>query len=109
MSRYRFTLYASLVAALLLLLASVPGALAQSGGQYDLTWNTVDAGGVTALTAGAYTLSGTAGQPDAAVWSGGDYVITGGFWRAPGAAGGGYSIYLPLVLRQLEGLVLRNY
>jgi hypothetical protein len=98
MSRYRFTFYVSLLAALLLL-ASVPGAEAQSGGQYDLTWNTVDGGGVTALTAGAYTLGGTAGQPDAAVWSGGDYVITGGFWRAPGAAGGGYSIYLPLVLR----------
>jgi hypothetical protein len=76
---------------------------------YDLTWNTVDGGGVTYLTAGAYTLSGTAGQPDAALWSDGDYRLAGGFWRAPGAAGGGYSIYLPLVLRQLEGLVLRNY
>jgi hypothetical protein len=103
------------VAVLLLLLASVPGALAQSGASatlstgYDLTWNTVDGGGVTALTAGAYTLSGTAGQPDAAVWSGGEYTLAGGFWRAPAAAGGGYSIYLPLVLRQLEGLVLRNY
>jgi hypothetical protein len=97
-----------LALAALLLLVSVPGALAQSGGEYDLTWNTVDGGGVTALTVGAYTLSGTAGQPDAAVWSGGAYTLAGGFWRAPGAAGGGYSIYLPLVLRQLEGLVLRN-
>jgi hypothetical protein len=74
-------------------------ALAQSGGQYDLTWNTVDGGGVTYLAAGAYTLSGTAGQPDAAVWSGGAYTLAGGFWCAPVAAGGGYSIYLPLVLR----------
>ena len=95
----RLTAHIALCLVALFLLTSIPGALAQSAGQYDLTWNTVDGGGVTYLAAGAYTLSGTAGQPDAAVWSGGEYTLAGGFWRAPGAAGGGYSIYLPLVLR----------
>jgi len=71
-------------------------ALAQSGGGYDLTWNTVDSGGATFSTGGNYSLGGTIGQPDAGVLSGGDYTLAGGFW------GGGaveYKIYLPLILR----------
>jgi hypothetical protein len=77
-----------------LLLASV--ARAQSGGGYDLTWNTIDGGGYTWSEGGGYALGGTVGQPDAGVLSGGSYTLLGGFW------GGGtaqYGIYLPLVLR----------
>jgi len=95
--------------AVLLALALAVGALAvyaQAGGGYDLTWNTVDAGGVTRNTAsgGGYTLSGTAGQPDAATWTGGGYTLNGGFWHAAQAAGGtppgGASpVYLPIILR----------
>ena len=33
-------------------------------------------------TGGEFELSGTVGQVDAAVFSGGDYVLTGGFWFA---------------------------
>jgi hypothetical protein len=96
----RRTILLVIVVLALLGLAGLARSRAQSAGQYDLTWNTVDGGGVTALTVGVYTLGGTAGQPDAAVWSGGEYVLAGGFWRASAAAGGGgYSIYLPLVLR----------
>ena len=32
-------------------------AMAQSGGGYDLSWNTVDGGGVTFATGGGYTLT----------------------------------------------------
>ena len=78
-----------------LLIAAVP-ALAQSGEGYDLSWWTVDGGGTTAATGGGYTLGGTAGQADAAVWSGGEYTLSGGFW---GGAGVTYRIYLPLVMR----------
>ncbi len=53
----------------LLVLALPPAALAQSGGPYDLTWSNIGAGG--SASGGAYTLSGTAGQPDAAALSGG--------------------------------------
>jgi hypothetical protein len=55
--------------------------LAQSGGAYDLSWNTIDGGGGTS-TGGAYALSGTIGQPDAGAMSGGNYSLSGGFWGA---------------------------
>ncbi len=54
-------------------------ALAQSGGDYTLTWSTIDGGGGTS-SGGAYVLTGTIGQPDAAWSSGGQYELLGGFW-----------------------------
>jgi len=63
------------------LLAST--SLAQVGGEYDLSHNTIDGGGATFSTGDGYSLGGTAGQPDAASMSGGIYVLNGGFW--PGA------------------------
>jgi hypothetical protein len=62
---------------------------------YDLSWWTVDGGGAMPSDSNGYSLGGTAGQPDAAVWSGDDYILAGGFWG--GAVE--YRIYLPLVLR----------
>lgn len=47
---------------------------------YDLTWNTVDGGGVMFSTGGDLELSGTIGQPDAGAMSGGEFTLTGGFW-----------------------------
>lgn len=88
---------APLVAIASLLMVSV--ALAQSGADYSLPWWTVDGGGVTNRTQGGYTLGGTAGQPDALVWSDGSYVLSGGFWEGGFAAGADYRVYLPLVLR----------
>src|SRR5687768_1962491 len=64
----------------LLVLGVAPQALAQSGGIYDLSWNTTDGGGSTSATGGAYSLGGTIGQPDAGASSGGAYALTGGFW-----------------------------
>jgi hypothetical protein len=50
-------------------------------GQYAITWSTHDAGGGES-SGGAYTLAGTAGQPDAGVHSAGPYTLVGGFWGA---------------------------
>lgn len=64
----------------LLLLGAVPQILAQSGGNYDLTWHTNDGGGITFVNGGAYELGGTIGQHDAGASSGGAYALTSGFW-----------------------------
>jgi hypothetical protein len=71
-------------------------ASAQSGGGYDLTWSTIDGGGMMLLTGGDYSLGGTIGQPDAGVMNNGGYSLTGGFW---GGAAVQYNIYLPVVLK----------
>ena len=86
-----------LVMYLLLILALTADlALAQSGGDYDLSWSTVDGGG-GASAGGDFRLSGTAGQPDAGALSGSNYRVGGGFWG--GGAAAEYGIYLPLLLR----------
>ncbi len=64
---------------LLFALVVVSSALAQSGGDYELSWTTIDGGGGMSR-GGAYSLTGTIGQPDAAWSSGGDYELLGGFW-----------------------------
>jgi hypothetical protein len=70
-------------------------ASAQTGGTYDLTWNTLDGGGGTS-TGGTYSLSGTIGQPDAGTLTGGSYTLNGGFWNdALNVA----KLFLPLILR----------
>ena len=56
---------------------------------FSLDWWTVDGGGGTS-TGGQYSLSGTIGQPDAGITSGGSYTLLGGFWgvavvQTPGA------------------------
>jgi hypothetical protein len=48
---------------------------------YEIPWFTIDGGGGTS-TGGVYSVSGTIGQPDAAVMSGGQYAVVGGFWSA---------------------------
>jgi hypothetical protein len=63
------------------LLAALP-ALAQ----YEISWHTIDGGGVMNSTDGqpnGFELSGTIGQPDAQsppVMFGGTFELTGGFW-----------------------------
>jgi hypothetical protein len=80
-------------AVVLLLIGS--SVLAQSGGGYDLTWNTVD-GGYTFSTGGNYSLGSTVGQADAGVLTGGSYTLVGGFW---GGTEVQRKLYLPLLLR----------
>ncbi len=45
-----------------------------------MTWNTIDGGGATFSTGGAYELGGTIGQADAGALAGGSYDLIGGFW-----------------------------
>jgi hypothetical protein len=60
----------------ILLLAAAMSAHAQ----YAIDWFTLDGGGGQS-SGGAYTITGTIGQPDAhAQADGGIYSITGGFW-----------------------------
>ncbi len=65
-----------------LVLAGV--AFAQSGGGYDLRWNTQDSGGSSMSGANGYVLVGTVAQPDSnpagALNGGGGYALRGGFW-----------------------------
>lgn len=71
-------------------------ALAQSGGGYDLTWNSIDSGGVMFSAGGGFSLGGTIGQPDVSTaLEGGGYSLVGGFWSGIPS----YRIYLPLILK----------
>ena len=61
-----------------------------SAQNYSIDWFTIDGGGGTS-TGGVFSVSGTIGQPDAGVMSGGSYSLVGGFWgivsavQTPGA------------------------
>src|SRR5438874_13141795 len=46
---------------------------------YAIDWYKVAGGGGTS-TGGVYSVSGTAGQPDAGTMTGGSYGLVGGFW-----------------------------
>lgn len=74
------------IGGVLLLLLLPLSALGQS---YDLSWRTIDGGGSTFMTGGAFRLGGTTGQHDAGPVplpvTGGTFVLRGGFW--PGAGG----------------------
>jgi hypothetical protein len=60
-------------------LSLVSHTLAQSGGDYELTWSTIDGGGGVS-SGGPYELIATIGQPDAAYSAVGNYELLGGFW-----------------------------
>lgn len=81
----------------LVLLGGAVSSYAQSGGGYDLTWNTIDNGGGV-IGNGAYTLDSTIGQSEASTpLSNGEYTLVGGFWT--GVSTAQYHIYLPVVSR----------
>lgn len=70
---------------ILALLLAAPLVLAQSGGGYDLKWNTQDAGGtkmsaVIGVGGRTFSIVGTVGQADASgAQTGGTYTLRGGF------------------------------
>lgn len=47
---------------------------------FDMSWNTLDGGGVTFASGGDFDLGGTIGQPDTDYLSGGGFTLAGGFW-----------------------------
>jgi hypothetical protein len=59
--------------------------LATHAQNYSIDWFKVAGGGGTS-TGGPYSLSGTAGQPDAGAMTGGNYSLAGGFWSLVSAA-----------------------
>ena len=73
------------LATLALAFALAASVHAQTGGGFDLTWNTI-AGGGGASNGGGFEVDGTAGQTDAATMSGADFTLSGGFWAAFSAA-----------------------
>jgi len=60
---------------------------AAAGGDFDLSWHTIDGGGGTS-SGGDFVLRGTIGQPDAGDLSGGDFTLRGGFWQTFGVGCG---------------------
>jgi len=86
--------------ALALLLVS--GALAQSGGSFDLLRWTVAGGGAISSGGGSYVLGSTVGQAGAGTVNGGSYTIYAGFWK-PGAVikapPSKLPVYVPVVLQ----------
>ena len=80
----------------ILFILSSAVALAQTGDGFDLSWSTIDGGGGTS-SGGAFSLSGTVGQPDASVaMTGGSYTLQGGFWAGVPPT---YEMYLPVTAR----------
>jgi uncharacterized membrane protein len=85
------------VFALALLVVSI--AAAQTGGNYDLSWSTIDNGGGSS-SGSSYTLEGTLGQPDTGASSGGSYTLYGGFWGGGSVAyAESHPVYLPIIIR----------
>jgi len=74
------------ITVLVMSMLSIGGTSAIVAEELDLTWRTIDGGGVMRSTAGNLELSGTIGQPDAGRMSAGKLSLTGGFWFeiAPG-------------------------
>jgi len=59
-------------------------ALHDAGAQeLDLAWYTVDGGGTMFSSGAAFELGGTVGQADSGILAGGDFSLSGGFWRPP--------------------------
>ena len=92
----KLTLIFLLLALAASLVISTVRAQSQAAG-YDLFWWTVDGGGVPPSTGNGYSLGGTAGQPDASVWTGSGYTLAGGFWRGAEVE---YHVFLPLALQE---------
>lgn len=83
-------------AILLATLAMTAVVHAQSGGDFDLSWNTIDSGGAMGSTGGDFGLSGSIGQAEAGTVAGGEFALSGGFWLQ---AAVGYGLMLPIVMK----------
>jgi len=82
------------VIALLFIMATA--AYASSGGEYEISFYTIDGGGGTS-SGGVYEVTGTIGQHDASEpISGGTFSLFGGFW---GRGFLDYFNFLPLILK----------
>ena len=70
--------------------ATIAAATWSAQAQYSIDWWSIDGGGGQS-TGGVFSVTGTIGQPDAGVMSGGNFTLQGGFWgvvaaiQTPGA------------------------
>jgi hypothetical protein len=65
--------------------AAIAMTTAPAHAQLSISWYTIDGGGGTS-TGGAFTLTGTIGQPDAgAALTAGGFSLSGGFWTGAGS------------------------
>ncbi len=89
-----------LLLVLLLLCATIASALVAAPAALSVPWWTVDGGGSTSR-GGQFALSGTAGQADAGLLTGGPYSLNGGFWNPVTSAISGvtHRNYLPQARR----------
>lgn len=58
------------------------------GQDFALDWYTIDGGGGSSARGGEFQLSGTVGQPEAGLMSGGAFTLAGGFWAGVLSKGG---------------------
>jgi len=88
-----------------LALIAATAARAQTGGGYDLSWNTLQPGGGIASTGGGFDVSGALGPASAAHVVGGGFDLQGGFWqRLPGVTGvGDPPAFVPKTFALLPG------
>jgi hypothetical protein len=91
MQRYTFIISCVLVL-LVALLAASQSVIAQTGGDYDLSWNTLASGGRTGDE--VYTIDSAIGQPSAGKTSSSPYELCAGYLCGVQAE---TRVYLPLV------------
>ena len=83
---------------LMALFVTILPASAQTGGDYDLSWSTINGGGTS--NGGEFNLTGVIGQADAGLLSGGEFTLSGGFLFGMEAVSiSGSKIYLPFILK----------
>ncbi len=83
MNHSRLVAYVFAVALAVVLAAGAAALAPVGGGDFDLTWHTIDGGGGGSSTGGGFELAGTIGQHDAGpVMTGGTFELRGGFWPA---------------------------
>jgi len=86
----------ALVLALLLVLMSFIAVLAIDGTVVD--WWAMASGGAPS-SGDSITMNGTLGQPLVGLSTGGDVVLSAGYWVAGAVASAEYLVYLPVVMR----------
>src|SRR5438105_7152134 len=84
MKKIRFTARLRLLLCVLLASFAAGVGYAQVGGNFALTWSTVDGGGGLS-SGGQFNVKGTIGQPDAGQVMSGTFTLNGGFWNTTSA------------------------
>lgn len=83
---------------LALVLFAIPISFAQTGGDYNLSWYTINGGGVS--NGGEFSLTGVIGQSEAGLLLGGEFSLEGGFlFGIENEGETGYKVYLPIALK----------